>query len=251
MILRYLYKICLLILSLTPFISTAQKLPNIQTIAILLPADVKIDGKLTEWQGALSAYNKSTRLFYTLANDDKNIYLAVKSTDRATIGKIMAGGIDIIMNIQGKNQKDAIEIVYPLNNPKYLSYAYLDSIKIKDMVTQAKELKIINIKAIADSVLSIYNSQGIKTALTYYKGELIYELMLPFNLLGISLNNPRFNYTLKLEGSFKAERKINALSSVPAPPMGMPSNRSPLSDAGLIFEMRTPTYFSASYILKL
>src|ERR1700761_5505119 len=95
----------------------AQKVSNIQQGSVAAPAGLKIDGKLTEWGPELQAYNKSTKLWYTLANDDQDIYLAIKSTDAANINKILAGGITLTINTAGKKKdKDAFIITYPVVN---------------------------------------------------------------------------------------------------------------------------------------
>ncbi len=46
-----------------------QKLPNIQTASLRASANIKVDGKAAEWGNKLEAYNNTTEVFYTLAND--------------------------------------------------------------------------------------------------------------------------------------------------------------------------------------
>ena len=82
----------------------AQKIQSVQEGNLWAPSTVKIDGKLTEWGTSLQAYNKTVKLWYTIANDDKNIYLAIKSTDMDNNNKILAGGISFILNTAGKKR---------------------------------------------------------------------------------------------------------------------------------------------------
>src|ERR1700761_4512772 len=92
----------------------AQKLSNIQETGIRAPAVIKIDGKLNEW-GYLQAYNKAANIYYTMANDDKNLYFIMKSTDQVINNKFLAGGVDITINTTGKKkEKDAYVVEYPL-----------------------------------------------------------------------------------------------------------------------------------------
>lgn len=94
------------------------KLKDVQETSLWAPPGVKADGKLTEWNDSFQAYNKSTKLFYTISNDEKNIYLAVKSTDQMNNNKILAGAITISINTDGKKKKEsAYNITYPVIAP--------------------------------------------------------------------------------------------------------------------------------------
>ncbi|QIL40287.1 hypothetical protein G7074_14070 [Pedobacter sp. HDW13] len=81
----------------------------------LAPGGIRIDGHITEWNGLPFTENKRTNLDYVLANDEKNLYLVIKSKEQASISKIMLGGISFIINTDGrKKDKDAYSITYPL-----------------------------------------------------------------------------------------------------------------------------------------
>lgn len=81
--------------------SHAQKTVNVQKQGIWLPAKMKVDGSLQEWNGRLQARNRATRLDYTLANDEQNLYLAVRSTDEIVASKILSGGISLAVVVPG------------------------------------------------------------------------------------------------------------------------------------------------------
>lgn len=212
-----------LVLLVTAFVlsAQAQKLPNVQEASVLAPANVKIDARLTDWGENLQAYNKTLGLNYTLANDDKNLYLIIKATDQATTNKITAGGITLAINTDGKKTaENAYIISFPLvdanrlrnqmssfrsqpmtmgNDPK------ADSARLETMRRQAvktfKEIKLVGFKDIADSVVSIYNTYGIKAAVDYDdKGAMICELALPLKYFNTSAAKPEFAYNLKLNG---------------------------------------------------
>jgi hypothetical protein len=197
----------------------AQKLNNVQEGAVLAPADVKVDGKLKEWPATLQAYNKTTQLYYTLANDGQNLYLAVQSTDQAGSRKIIAGGISLTINTDGKKKdKGAFLITFPVVNQSAMRGQFrrrggaggqqsgLDSAAIvamrKQITASAKEITVSGFEAIPDSVISIYNEYGIKAAIDYdAKGNLIYELALPLKLLNINSDAPKeFAYNIKVNG---------------------------------------------------
>src|ERR1700744_1793310 len=76
----------------------AQKLKSVQEKGVRPPSNVKIDGKLTEWDDTFQAYNPTVSLYYTIANDDKNLYLVIKSTDQMTSNKIGQAGLSFTIN---------------------------------------------------------------------------------------------------------------------------------------------------------
>lgn len=91
------------------------KLKNEQPETGIWAEGVKVDGSLKEWNDSFQAYNKATKLFYTISNDDKSLYLVVKSTDLQTSNKIAAGGITLAINTEGKKKdKDVYSVTFPV-----------------------------------------------------------------------------------------------------------------------------------------
>ncbi len=220
-----------LILLLSFFLTNAfaQKLPDVQTGAMAAPSTVKVDGKALEWNDTFAAENKRTEVFYTLANDDKNLYLVLKSSSLANAGKIMAGGITFTINTQGKKrEKDAYSLTYPLikrtaggrpgqgqnrqgagqggfQNRAAQTQAQRDSANLAQRKTQlatVKEIKVEGFKSITDTLISIYNEYGIKAVgLFDAKGDFVYELAIPLSLLDLTTNNSKeIMYQIKLNG---------------------------------------------------
>jgi hypothetical protein len=218
--------ICLSFLTISLF---AQKLPDVQQSIVNVPANLKIDGKATEWNETFAAENKRTDLFYSMTNDDKNLYLVIKSTASATTNKIMLGGITFVVNSQGKKkEKDAPTISYPIivranrqqggragqtrqgaqggfQNRAQQTTAQRDSVAMLQRKTQlagVKEIKVAGFKSITDSLISIYNEYGIKAVASIdSKGAFIYELAVPLNMLDLSASNSKeIAYQIKLNG---------------------------------------------------
>jgi len=89
-------------------IANAQKQPQVQEVSIRAPDNVKIDGKITEWPNPfqtvknndiyLSAYNSSSRVYYTVANDDKNLYFVIRGLGTGVANKMLAGGLTITIS---------------------------------------------------------------------------------------------------------------------------------------------------------
>ena len=202
----------------------AQKLSNIQETGIRAPAVIKIDGKLNEW-GYLQAYNKAANIYYTMANDDKNLYFIMKSTDQVINNKFLAGGVDITINTTGKKkEKDAYVVEYPLvdmvnirrqvgamrtananraQRPSDEAMTGMDSVAIatrRKLLDGIKEIKLTGFtKDVPDSVISVYNQYGIKTGVDYDKqGNLSCEIAIPLKYF--HLNGAEFTYNIRLNG---------------------------------------------------
>lgn len=211
----------------TPFlfitwIASAQKLLAVQQGSLRVPANVKIDAKLTEW-GQLQAYNKSTDIFYSLANDDATLYLVLQATDATVINKIIRGGITFAISTSGKRtDKGAISIRYPIIDEKYSINLFNRRLpeKTNDTVTyqrridsalyaynhklnsDTKTIGIEGVKDITDSVISVYNEEGIKARSAFDRQlNFVYELALPLKYLGLSVTKPAtFSYHITLNG---------------------------------------------------
>ncbi|RZK21829.1 MAG: hypothetical protein EOO43_10350 [Flavobacterium sp.] len=208
----------------------AQKTPDIQISALIAPANIRVDGKLSEWQ-SFSAENKRTELFYSLANDNKNVYLVIKSASKESLNKILAGGISFTINPENKKrEKEGATITFPLINRGNRNQGQrqpggqgrpqgggmggfqnrgqqdaktrdsIASVQRKAQLSAIKEIKVAGIKSIQDSLISIYNEHGIKAVATIDEtGAFVYELALPIDLLLLKAGQ-EFAYQIKLNG---------------------------------------------------
>jgi hypothetical protein len=215
------------VLSLMIIISAiAQKLPNVQEKSLRAPATIKVDGKPTEWNNQLQAYNKTTEVFYTLSNDNDKLYLTVQASNLDIINKIVCGGVTLTINGSGKmKDQGGIAVTYPVieidnkyNGPP-ISFMQilqveedneiyrkkLDSFMVffnKKFAEKAKDIRVEGLGEIPNRLISIYNPEGIKTAaLIDNKRLFTYELSVPLKFLGSALNASKpFNYSIKLSG---------------------------------------------------
>lgn len=207
------------------------KLKNVQTTSIWAPGTIKVDGNLKEWDDTFQAYNNATKVFYTISNDDKYLYLVVKSIDITNNAKIIAGGITLTINTEGKKKdKDAYSVTYPVipRAPRQRGPggggqggrggfggggfggggrgAAPDSAAIalqhQKTIDAAKEIRVLGFKDITDTLISIYNEFSIKAAIGYDKvGNYDYELAIPLKLLNISPDKPKdIAYNVKVNG---------------------------------------------------
>nr|WP_294793398.1 hypothetical protein [uncultured Mucilaginibacter sp.] len=245
----------LIFLSAACISADAQKLPNVQSVGKLLPENAKIDGKLTEWQDVLQAYNKTTRIEYTLADNAGQFYLAVRSKDVASTAKILAGGITLNINIPGVKQANAPSITVPVTNSGYAltpsgdvkaNFSVLtDSLKIVAAIKQFKFIKALNFKGLQDTLLSIYNEQGIQSKMTYDNGTFVCEILIPKQFIGLAGLSKSFTYQIKLNGV-----PSPPIAGGPPPaPLTAPPNWLPSDPRHINLEVRTPTYLRGEYTL--
>lgn len=233
-------KLSKLILSSLLFLSInsagyAQKLPDVQVNGLYAPAGIRADGRNTEWNDNFQALNKRTNIYYTMANDDNNLYVAIKSTDAANNSKILAGGITLSINPDGKKkEKESITLTYPVVNRANMrtggggqggggrrtmmmgtvmgsasggqvSKLQRDSMMAemqKKQLAQVKEISIHGFKNTTDTLISIYNEYGIKAVANITKDNaLFYEIAIPLSALGLSKDSAaEFAYNIKLNG---------------------------------------------------
>lgn len=253
----------------------SQKLPSVQENSLIAPANIRIDGKNKEWGTGFQALNKRTNLQYTICNDDKNLYLIIKSADVLNNRKILAGGITFSINTDGKkNEKESIQLTYPVitgarggrgggwrgqgqgqgrGNRMQESAKERDSIMAagqRSQLAQAKEIHIKGFKNTTDSVLSIYNESGIK-AFASIDGEnaFFYEAAIPLEALGISKDYTKeMAYQIRLNG-LQMQSFNGAAFSIELSPAGRPGGGM---RGGSGFEdLSSPTDFWGKYTLAL
>lgn len=252
----------------------AQKLPDVQKEGLRAPADLKIDGQLTEW-AAMAAYNKVVVLYYTIANDDENLYLAVKSDNTLITSKILAGGFALSINTTAKKQKEAITVTYPFIEDDDMNRAMMNfaikglnngdakmapdqeqditakrkagrAVINRQILNLFKFIKLKGIKQIADKQIPIYNELGIKVAAKIdSQGDYICEMAVPLKYLNLPNNTAAINYNIKLLAKYWP-------SGIPRGGVTVTHNGGPpLGEGGVDSRsMSVDTDFWAEYVLK-
>jgi len=213
----------LLFLSVICLCANAQKLPAKQQVSLRAPIDVKLDGKATEWGTKLQAYNPATEAFYTMANDDKKLYLIVQ-VSQAVMTNVVNGGIKLAIQKTGhKNDVGAPFIKFPymekgkmvLIDPKDWDHAADSAVMLynKQLAAKAKWIYTSGLTGI-DSLLSIYNELGI-AATNAFDNEMKYtlEMAVDLSLLGLSFNPAsKFSYHFIINGEPNSYSHTNPLN---------------------------------------
>ncbi len=197
----------------------AQKLPNKQDVNLLTPIDIKIDGKSTEWGNQFQAYNNSTEVFYSVANNDDVLYLTVQARKPLIIKKIINQSITFSL----KRDNNNVSITYPIMHgkgagiiaglTKVISFLGDSAVFKKSndsvvnemnmqLLSNSKQIRVTGMTGVTDSLISIYNEYEIK-AMGLFDNRKTYtiELSIPIKLLGLSIDKAnKFTYNIKLNG---------------------------------------------------
>jgi hypothetical protein len=231
-------KTTLIILSIAAFANAfAQKLPNTQQVSLRAPANLKIDGKATEWGNQFKAYNNATDVYYTLSNDDENLYLCLVAKQYSSLSKIARTGVRFTVNHStSKKDTSPVVITYPaLARADRSALAGLfetrnfEGVKVpidhsaealnKLLRTKSKLIKVEGVKDIDADNLSIYNDKGITSASEFGGPSLYtYELAIPLKYLNLNKDQPAFSYQIKLNYVDEKEEAAFRASQPPPPP---------------------------------
>jgi hypothetical protein len=239
-----------------PVTLRAQSLPKVQTVSVRAPKDIKIDGIPTEWP-KFGAYNNATEFYYTISNDDNNLYLAVQATYHAIISKIVDGGITLtIKNSDKSNKVEPFTITYPyMLNPPSVSYPLRTNKTFSDKQLSAlnkeisgpiKEIPLTGAKGIKGDSISIYNDLGIKAnGIVDHQKAYTIELAIPLKYIEQVIDaNSNFSYRLQVNGLDTSGK--NGIVVVGG--RGSEPSAAPVSDSNANF-LVSPTYFEGTYTL--
>ena len=79
---------------------------------------ITVDGNLDDWDQPFRYFDSKSKLQYSIANDDKYIYVSVKTNDDKAQMKVMRAGMDVWFDVTGK-KKDIATVHFPLKtDPK-------------------------------------------------------------------------------------------------------------------------------------
>ncbi|GAB2978970.1 hypothetical protein GCM10027049_13280 [Mucilaginibacter puniceus] len=208
-------KSILLLLAALAFIQVnAQKLPKIQEVSLRAPTNAKADGKPTEWK-QMQAYNSTGEIYYTIANDDKKLYLIFQSKNENMLAKLVNGGITFLVQRSGKKSDiGAVGAKFPYMTEKSQMVGFgwnpdeggNDKNVFAKAISKrmAEKIKWIYTKGLLgkDGPIPIYNDEGIMAgAALDSKAVYTCELTFDLNILGLSTTSPaKFAYHVIING---------------------------------------------------
>lgn len=209
----------LFFLSLSIKTAVAQKLPKTQKVS-LRGSETAIgpDAPAEQFQ----AYNPSNRIFYTISNDDDNLYLSVGFPGNYETEKFATGGVTLIIN-PGKTKGGSASpsFTYPVtlythngiengirqfkdlkddaanNKGKLVDLPYTYNQKILKTFIQ---IECKGAQGVPDTISAIKNDYGIKTTAAYDKNmSMVYHLAVPLKYLQLNDSNS-FTYDIRMAG---------------------------------------------------
>lgn len=167
---------------------------------------ILIDGFISDWKDSIQLYNEETKLYYSISNDQENIYFALKNTSEENLSKILARGISLSLNFEN-NKTKAPTVTFPILDrtpgKKQAETEELDPKEIqKRIISKIKEIKVDGFKELVDGGISLYNTYGIKAAMAFDENnDMIQEIAIPIRLIGIELGSTQLiTYRIKING---------------------------------------------------
>ncbi|GAB3924268.1 hypothetical protein [Mucilaginibacter myungsuensis] len=245
--------------------ASAQKLPSEQKVSFYAPADIKIDGKPTEWTGKYQAKNSATLLTYVMSNDEENLYLAIQADQTPAIGKIFFGGISLVVKSKKDKAIAPVKITYPLVTTDE-RLGIISPLKDKDQNADAaatatndllgKAAKTINIAGlieVADPDISVYNDLGIKAAAQADNTRtMTFEYKLPLKFIKHLMDeSSAFDYSIIVNGGElkRAGVSVGAPITGSGSPTGGGGGGMVILAGAPVGDMFSPTDLKASYKL--
>ncbi|MDB5287320.1 MAG: hypothetical protein JWR05_2269 [Mucilaginibacter sp.] len=180
------------------------------------PANVVIDGNLSEWGDSLRYLNEEKKIPYTLANDQENLYVAIRINDRLEQARIINAGITLSIDPKGK-KKETFTMTFPLSGPGSkpqfgfhkddngeLTQQDRDELT-RERLTTLRNIKVTGFKDIEYDMITTSNTYGIKAAINYdADGNLVYEAAIPLKFFHVdSPSKSEWAFNFKINGMQK------------------------------------------------
>ena len=160
-----------------------------QVVAKYTGTPVKADGKTNEWKRPFDYYDNSTKLMFSVTNDDNNLYLCFESSDPSTHLKVMRAGITVELSSKGKVKRRA-SVTYPELDKKGKPAAPSGLVPGQKIdMAQAHALFVLNsTNLLLDGFATKNGAQPMKDSLGVHAGmrwdstnKMVYELVIPYN----------------------------------------------------------------------
>jgi len=145
------------------------------------------------FKSPLRFYDRNAKLQYSIMNDDDNLFIYIKATEKIAQLKIIRSGILIKIDTTGK-QKKGLSILYPIPNSKKNNIAAINynndwEIFVSRFSYDHAYMKITGFKNINDEELLTNNNQGISVAITWDENQVLrFKAIIPFKQIKANSN---------------------------------------------------------------
>lgn len=242
----------------------SQALPNKQSLSLRAPSNVKIDGKPLEWDGHFQAYNHSAEIYYTISNDDENLYLTIQATNADIINKIHQGGVTFNIKDKSPRTNSGVSITYPVIQEDLYFRLRRKKDAIDDTAAKAadslmqhnnalidKYCKLIKLSGVfkQDTTISIYNTAGIK-ARGQFDAKKTYTCEFSISLKRLNADMmaaTKLVYTVTLNGGKPASFTVLKATPGNESLVAQMVDKANLSSS----QQSAPTYFTSEYTLTV
>ena len=134
-------------------------------------------------------YDQEGHIQYLVANNDKNLHLRLKTSNQASMKKILRNGLFVYFDIQGKKKKE-VYLHYPLGNHQQNSTNKTQERELQEnndlllaqMVRQIPGEAVFSRSGNDELIQFLFYESDIQPSLKFENnGELVYDLMIPFS----------------------------------------------------------------------
>jgi len=192
-------------------------------------SNVVIDGVNNEWDAHLPKFDKRTSINYSIANDERNLFIIMRITNENIQKQAIQNGLEVWINKQGKNKK-VTGITFPLPMKKEMKKA--NAMLSGQKPTDQKQQPVINMEMpllsnelilkgfLIDNGIQPTKNCPVKVSLTKDQSNcLTYELAIPFNTfykekLDQSDANVKFSIGIVVKGEETTKEKEKEISSM-------------------------------------
>ncbi len=151
---------------------------------------VAIDGQYDDWDLPYSFMDSKAKIEYSFSNDQKNLYLTIKSSDRMTQLKILRAGMNVWIDPYNKKEK-TLGILYPHENTEPMDMHTGTAQegeqrgeagqRMNKLISEARDYSLQGFSGCNGAfMISQHNDCGIETKIGKTDDVLIWEAKIPF-----------------------------------------------------------------------
>ena len=199
---------------------------------------IDIDGQLKDWNDSLQYFNEDTQFAFNILNDDKTLYLAIKSKNKQNLNRILARGISFSVNNAGKKKLGSTVIFPVMERSSVPAKPVKGQPNTKEtqanILSRIQRINVTGFPEILDGSISLSNTYGISAATSFNsEDDLVVEIALPLHLLGITNNHESIALLIEINGIKQPRNVYNPNRDARSGMYGYPSrdyryDRSPV-----------------------
>ncbi|MDR3285898.1 MAG: hypothetical protein LBT27_00470 [Prevotellaceae bacterium] len=146
--------------------------------------NIVVDGDDSDWESAISFFDESSGLMYSIANDDENLYILIKATADIAMTKFTMGGVEVWISADGKEKrKTGLKYPVPLSWEERFSArdrnATREDVRRQESERTYKTMELRGFENIKDNTYKV-DELDIKADYNGKNGNTIAEYKIPF-----------------------------------------------------------------------